>query len=469
MRPFGHFLIAGLYGLVALAAAVALPYAGAGMAPQDAVMIALAVFALAAFAHSVIARIGWSAGVRRELGQLAVDRDRLYAELFETREQVRTIQERLAEETSQDAVRQEVRQVYDLLGQLSETLAASGIVTPTAAEAAAADATAEKGPPSPIPKAAERSPKPEAPKAEATDQPPAPAEPAAEAASEPEGELLLTDPLMTEPPTGDAGGVADSRLHVSGRADIAGMPDEEVVGLLTEALAQDRIDVAMVPVVTLPQRKLRHYEAYTRAVTWSGHFLLPDQYQALAEREGLIVQFDNFLLLRCIQLVREHARATPRRAIFAQVSTYSLGDADFMRQLIDFLTANARLASHLVLQLRMDDLRAALKDLRQQLNRLGELGFRFAVDGAHDLARLDADALAAVHIRYVKVKADVLLRERRDLSRPLVVPVVKRELDRAAIDLIVDDIGDDRTLLDVLEMPIDYGQGALFGEPRIHR
>lgn len=45
----------------------------------------------------------------------------------------------------------------------------------------------------------------------------------------------------------------------------------------------------------------------------------------------------------------------------------------------------------------------------------------------------------------------------------------KRMLDSFAIDLIADHVESEPMLLELLDMHLDYGQGYLFGEPRIAR
>ncbi len=45
--------------------------------------------------------------------------------------------------------------------------------------------------------------------------------------------------------------------------------------------------------------------------------------------------------------------------------------------------------------------------------------------------------------------------------------LLKRTLDSYAIDLIVERIETEAMLLEVLDLHVDFGQGFLFGEPRI--
>ncbi len=54
----------------------------------------------------------------------------------------------------------------------------------------------------------------------------------------------------------------------------------------------------------------------------------------------------------------------------------------------------------------------------------------------------------------------------RDPESPLDIDAVKQAFERASIDLIVDRVETEQALVEVLDLPIDYGQGVLFGEPR---
>lgn len=245
------------------------------------------------------------------------------------------------------------------------------------------------------------------------------------------------------------------------------MAEADILALVRDAVRADRIDVALQPIVSLPQRKPRHFEAFSRLRNVQGAYMMPSQYRALAERAGLSAVIDNILLFRCIQLIRDTMHQQRSRSWFANLSIHTLRDAAFMEQLVDFMSDNPELAPRLVFEFGMDALREALPALRSPLDRLAGLGFRFSLDEVHHLARLDVEALEQNHIRFVKIGAARLLAEQDDPAQGLDVAAVKRDLDRAAIDLIVDGILDEAMLIEVLDLPIDFGQGPLFGEPSV--
>ena len=52
---------------------------------------------------------------------------------------------------------------------------------------------------------------------------------------------------------------------------------------------------------------------------------------------------------------------------------------------------------------------------------------------------------------------------------PIAIEDIKRVFNRQGMDLIVEKIETEPQLLDLLDLKIDYGQGYLFGKPRLAR
>ena len=80
---------------------------------------------------------------------------------------------------------------------------------------------------------------------------------------------------------------------------------------------------------------------------------------------------------------------------------------------------------------------------------------------------LDVAELTRRHFRFVKIDvAGLLARARQDATS---IASLKRSLDRAGIDLIVEKIEDEADLIEALDFQIDFGQGYLFGGPQKSR
>ncbi|MBM3488727.1 MAG: EAL domain-containing protein [Alphaproteobacteria bacterium] len=243
------------------------------------------------------------------------------------------------------------------------------------------------------------------------------------------------------------------------------LDDDTVLAIMREGLRADRVDLFVQPVVSLPQRKRRFFEAFTRIRTEDGAVVLPDQYIALAEREGLVPTIDNLLLFRCVQLLRKTQRKSDGLGFFCNISPHTIADRTFFRDFVDFMGENAQLAPRLFFELPQSTLLGADADLAQALKRLGAAGFRFSMDQVSHLDLEFAD-LAERHVRFVKVDAGLVLAALADPDKAAAVRALKKRVARFGIDLVVAKIETETMLRELLDLEIDYGQGYLFGEPR---
>lgn len=260
---------------------------------------------------------------------------------------------------------------------------------------------------------------------------------------------------------GRGAAVQDLRRAASGPRD-----EGEMLSMVRSGLREGRVDVYVQPIVSLPQRKHRFYECFSRIRDTDGSVVGPDRYLAGAEREGLIGAIDNMLLFRSVQLVRRIHRANRETGIFVNISEHSLADKRFFRDFAAFVAENKELSPYLIFEFAQAHVARHGAAVMLELERLARRGFRFSMDQVTDLS-LDTDALAERQFRFIKVDAQRLLQAVHDPASPLDLRRFKASLDRNGIDLVVERIENEDTLRELLDYPIDFGQGYLFGEPRI--
>jgi cyclic-di-GMP phosphodiesterase TipF (flagellum assembly factor) len=273
-----------------------------------------------------------------------------------------------------------------------------------------------------------------------------------------QGKALRGKPAYFAKDEAKAGASAGPRM-------VTGLSDEAVLEMVRDALKNSRVDLFVQPIVSLPQRKRRHYECFSRVRGEGDLILTPDQYLPVAEREGLIAAIDNMLLFRGVQLVRRLQKHNADAGIFVNISEHTLADMRFMREFVSFMGSNKDLAPYLVFEFTQGSIERHGGDTIAQFGRLGELGFRLSMDQVTSLD-FDVGELARLHIRFLKIEAGKLMEQTRAANQRLDIHAFKRALDSYAIDLIVEKIENEKMLLELLDMPIDFGQGYLFGEPR---
>jgi cyclic-di-GMP phosphodiesterase TipF (flagellum assembly factor) len=239
----------------------------------------------------------------------------------------------------------------------------------------------------------------------------------------------------------------------------------QILDLVREGLRENGVELALQPIVSLPQRKRRHFECFSRIRARDGRVIVPEQYIEIAEQNGLITAIDNLLLLRCLQTLRRIRKGNANVNFFLNISPHTLADRGFFREFIGLMTQNADLAPALVFELPQRALIEADANLGRDLERLAQMGFRFSLDQVNDL-NLNAAQLASAHFRFLKLDAQRLLRAQREGLLGGDAKQFKKLLDSYGIDLVVERIETEAMLLELLDLQIDYGQGYLFGEPR---
>jgi cyclic-di-GMP phosphodiesterase TipF (flagellum assembly factor) len=241
------------------------------------------------------------------------------------------------------------------------------------------------------------------------------------------------------------------------------MAEHQILDLVREALNEEKVDLFLQPIVSLPQRRRRYFECFSRIRGPSNSWIMPEQYLELAKRAGLMGAIDNMLLFRCIQLVRRSRKNRSELGFFCNISGYSLADEGFFRDFLEFLGEYPELSQGLFFEFSQADLTTGL-DHRDALRRLANLGYKLSLD---QVANLDFDLkdLAALGFKFLKVDAAYLLQAVR--KGEIDMGELRLELDRSGIDLVIEKIESEDMLLEVLDCRPDYGQGFLFGEPRL--
>ena len=243
---------------------------------------------------------------------------------------------------------------------------------------------------------------------------------------------------------------------------------EDVLAQLRQALKSDQVDLLLQPIVSLPQRKTRFFECYSRIKAGEGKAILsPETYISIAEKAGLMPTIDNAILFRSIQIIRKVQKKQVAMGFFVNISEYSISDRFFMESLIEFIDSERQILKGLYFELTNE----AYQFLRAQQNKLHaklvQRGARFSLDQSEAL-NLNVKELQDQGFSYVKVDQHLLIKEINAQGLDAVI-AFKESLDKAHIDLIATKLEKEEDLKQILDLGVDYGQGFLFGRPTLYR
>lgn len=236
--------------------------------------------------------------------------------------------------------------------------------------------------------------------------------------------------------------------------------DREVEKLIRD----EQIELHLQPVVTLPQRLVRHYEVLTRLKGAQG--LIPAaEFIPVAERSRLIAKLDTFQVIRAFQILKRLTQRNSDVGLFINLSVESLASSSFFREFQGFLGQNRAAADLVQFEFRQ----AALAEMGpleiESLRAVAELGFRFSIDNVADL-RTDFRRWADLGFRSIKVSADRLLGRAPLTTGDIHLEDMAGHLQRQGLTLIVDHVEQEAQVIDLLDYGLSFGQGNLFSSPR---
>ena len=281
---------------------------------------------------------------------------------------------------------------------------------------------------------------------------------------------LAVRPMVTaakpEPARSAEGSLTVSEsAALPGAERFRGLPRESIADVISKAVDANRIDLYLQPIVTLPQRKVRYYEAVSRLRTEDGDIIPAGDFIDIAESVGLMPKIDNLAIFRCVQVSRRLLLKSRDVGLFCNISAASLTDALMFRQFLDFMDANRALASSLMFEFTQEAYRNFGPIEHESLAALAERGFRFSMDHVTDL-HMEPNELANRSFRFLKVPARLLLNKTDSNQSDIDPENLSDLMARSGIDLIAERIETETTVVDLLDYDVRFGQGFLFSPPR---
>jgi cyclic-di-GMP phosphodiesterase TipF (flagellum assembly factor) len=407
-------------------------YFGLGFALTDSVIVGLAVLTALGLYNTVSTRLGVRAVVGNQLTDLSRTNANLAHQVAEIARRLVALEGRMDGAVSRtkaatDPLAVEIGELGTLVKQLAETVAAHEARIAEVGRSTAVGTVEIASVPVPPPAAAVM---------------PAPVPPPEVAAAPAPAEIF--EPAAIAAPAVAAAEVKDR------------------LAAIRSAIDANRIDLYLQPIVTLPQRKVRYYEAMSRLRTEAGDVIAAAEFVPQAEGGDLMPQIDNLVVFRCVQVVRRLLLKNRDVGLFCNLSGATLSEAAAFQQLLDFLDANRAIAPSLVLEFTQAAVRTAGPIENESLSALADRGFRFSLDNLQDL-RIEPRELATRGFRFIKVPADMLLGRNQADIHPADLSDL---LGRFGIDLIAEKIERETMVVDLLDYDVRFGQGFLFSPPR---
>jgi cyclic-di-GMP phosphodiesterase TipF (flagellum assembly factor) len=279
----------------------------------------------------------------------------------------------------------------------------------------------------------------------------------------------LRDSLKIAPGTAPAAPVVEHKPAAQPAPRTTTEDDLRRMRLVTQAFEADGIELALQPIVALPQRKIRFYEALARLRLADGTLLGPSEFLSIIERLGRAPEFDRRVLNRTMMVARHLIARGSEAIVGVNLSSHSVRDPGFLWSLTGMFDAAPAIIGKVVLELSQDCWRNLDADGAAALGALRDKGVPLSLDSATDL-RFDARALADLGVRFVKLPAELMVAaeqdERHRLSAELGVRDFASSLRREGIKLVAEHVEREDMVPVLAELGVPLAQGFVFAAPR---
>ncbi len=231
------------------------------------------------------------------------------------------------------------------------------------------------------------------------------------------------------------------------------------------AVRDGRFQLYCQPIVDFATDGISQWELLLRLPGDAGELILPAQFLYTAERSGLIVEIDRWVIGEAMRLVVEQRDAGRDVRVEVNISGRSVGEPDVLKLIEQELEATAIDPASLVFEVTETAAIANMDRARGFASTLHSLGCGFALD---DFGAGFGSFYYLKHIPfdYVKIDGEFIRNLASSSTDQLIVDSIVQMSRGLEKRTIAEFVGDEETV-DVLKAHgVDYGQGFHLGRPR---
>lgn len=243
---------------------------------------------------------------------------------------------------------------------------------------------------------------------------------------------------------------------------------EETLREVQSAILGNRVEIHLQPIVSLPQRHTRFYEAFIRLRDEHEVMLYPGEFLEATDAARVTPRIDQIMLRRALGVAKRFASRDRGLGLFFNLSPLSLVDARCFAELVDQVKAQPELGPLIIAEFSQAGFRAMGPLELEALQELRELGIRISVDNVEDL-RMDFSEFGRHGVRFLKISAERLLGAEAVTGTDIHLADLADLLARFGIELIIDRVETEAQVLELLDYGPRYGQGNLFAPPKAVR
>lgn len=233
---------------------------------------------------------------------------------------------------------------------------------------------------------------------------------------------------------------------------------------IKDSMTDGSLSLYYQPIVSLMDEGVEHYEALLRMHSDNGEVLLPGAFLSAAERLGLAVEIDYWVIRNAFEQVKQFNEQGKTINLAVNLSGRVFEAPNLVKEVRKLLKQSNINPEDIVFEVTEQTAVRQLDRARRRINELMKLGFRFALDD-FGVGFSSFNYLKKLPVEYLKIDGSFVVGMTED---PVDQAMIKAMIQIANIldkKIVAEHVEDKATLEMLKEFGADYAQGFFVGEP----
>jgi diguanylate cyclase (GGDEF)-like protein len=234
---------------------------------------------------------------------------------------------------------------------------------------------------------------------------------------------------------------------------------------IRHALMHDQLVLYGQPILDLENNEVSQYELLVRLRSEQGELLPPSAFLYVAERFGMIVAIDSWVVQKAVALIADQAQAGRSLTLNVNISAKSVGDAELVKVIDRALSDTGIDPTRLVFELTETAAIGNIGNAKTFTNQLRNRGCKFALD---DFGTGFGSFYYLKHLPfdYLKIDGDFIRGFIANTTDQFVVEAIVGIAQGMGKKTVAEFVGDMEMTDRLRQSGVDYAQGYHIGMPR---
>jgi len=240
--------------------------------------------------------------------------------------------------------------------------------------------------------------------------------------------------------------------------------EQSQIGLIKEAIKDDKFHLVFQPTITLETKKVNHYESLLRLNLEDGSPFSPGKFIPLAERSGLIRQIDYWVIRHVYSKMFVWLESQPDLTIGINISAPTLQDNQFHQDIIEmnhhYKIPFAAVTLELTETAYVDD----FANVHANLKYLHDMGFKIALDD-FGVGYSSFNYLRQLPLNFVKLDGSYVNGVAHNTEHQAFIRSVVIMAEEFQMEIIAEFVENQEDLRVLKDLGVNLVQGYFIGRP----